>query len=235
MIQSILFDFNGVIIDDEPLWLRAYTDALKEQNIPLTEAQYYEMLGMDDRTFVTTAFEQAGRTLDEAVMRAVIESAAQKHRALVGDDPPLFPGVETFVIAAARDFTIGIVSMACRDEIDYILERANLNGIFSVIVSAENVRACKPDPECYRLAFLLADDARRHSSNKLHRISMSPEECLVIEDSPPGILSARRAGLRTLGVTNTVPEAALRAAGAEVVTHNLADWTTDSVRYVYKS
>jgi beta-phosphoglucomutase len=234
MIQSILFDFNGVIIDDEPLWMRAYTDALKEQNIPLTEEQYFEMLGMDDRTFVSTAFEQAGRPLDEATMRAVIESAAQKHRALVGDNPPLFPGVETFVIAAAREFTIGIVSMASRAEIDYILERANLNGLFSVIVSAENVSACKPDPECYRRAFLLADDARRHhGSNKSHRISMSPEECLVIEDSPPGILSARRAGLRTLGVTHTVSEAALRSAGAEVVTHNLADWTTDSVRYVF--
>lgn len=231
MIQSILFDFNGVIIDDEPLWMRAYTDALGEQNIPLTETQYYEMLGMDDRTFVTTAFEQAARPLDEATMRAVIESASQKHRAMIGDSPPLFPGVETFVKAAARHFTLGVVSMASRREIDYVIERARLGGLFQIIVSAEDVSACKPDPECYNRAFLLADYARRHAAP---RVSMSPEECLVIEDSPPGIQSARRAGLRTLGVTNTVSESALRAAGAEVVTPNLADWTTDTVRYLYK-
>jgi len=59
-------------------------------------------------------------------------------------------------------------------------------------------------------------------------------ECLAIEDAPPGIESARSAGMRTLGVTNTVGEAALRAAGAEVVTHSLSDWTVDAVRLVYR-
>jgi len=58
-------------------------------------------------------------------------------------------------------------------------------------------------------------------------------ECLAIEDSPPGIQSARAAGMRTLGVTNTVSEEALRAAGADVVTKSLADWNVDAVKLVF--
>lgn len=229
MIQTILFDFNGVIIDDEPLHFRAYQTVLKEENVPLTESEYYQSLGMDDQTLVRTVFERAGKSLEEATMRRIIEREAYMHRELIGDTPPLFPGVVTFIKAAARRYTLGLVSMARRDEIDYVLERATLNNAFNVIVSAEDVSQCKPHPECYTRAFQLADNARR----AMRHFSMTPEECLVIEDSPPGIESARRAGMRTLGVTNTVPEAALRAAGADIVTHNLADWTTDAVRHVF--
>jgi beta-phosphoglucomutase-like phosphatase (HAD superfamily) len=61
-----------------------------------------------------------------------------------------------------------------------------------------------------------------------------PRQCLVIEDSPPGIESGKAAGMRTLGVTNTVSEEKLRSAGAEVVTKSLADWTVDTIRHVYE-
>jgi beta-phosphoglucomutase-like phosphatase (HAD superfamily) len=60
-----------------------------------------------------------------------------------------------------------------------------------------------------------------------------PADCLVIEDSPPGIEAARAAGMRTIGVTNTVAETLLRTAGADVVTYNLADWNTDAVQLLF--
>jgi beta-phosphoglucomutase-like phosphatase (HAD superfamily) len=66
------------------------------------------------------------------------------------------------------------------------------------------------------------------------QLPLLPAECLAIEDAPPGIESARAAGMRTLAVTNTVGEEALRAAGAEVVTQSLSDWTVDAVRLVYQ-
>ena len=65
------------------------------------------------------------------------------------------------------------------------------------------------------------------------KLPLLPSECLAIEDSPPGIESARVAGMRTLGITNTVSEDALRAAGAEVVTASLADWTVDAVKLLF--
>jgi HAD superfamily hydrolase (TIGR01509 family) len=229
MIKAILFDFNGVIIDDEPIQLKAYQEVLKDHDISLTEEDYYSSLGMDDLRFVAAAFGRAGKPLPDLVLEDVIQKKSAVHRSLIEDELPLFPGVVTFVKASAREFPLGLVSMARRTEIDYVLERAGLRQSFKVIVSADDVKACKPDPAAYNLAFLAIDQSRRESSG----LSISPNECLVIEDAPPGIEAGRKAGMRTLGVTNTVSEDALRKAGAEVVTQSLSDWTTDAVRHVF--
>jgi len=229
MIEAILFDFNGVIIDDEPLQLKAYQDVLRGEGITLTEQDYFEALGMDDSTFVRFAYARAGQTLDEEMLARVLEQKTALHREMIADELPLFSGVETFIKAAARRFTLGIVSMAGRDDINHVLERAGLSKQFSVIVSAEDVTACKPDPACYRRAFNLLNELPHHAG----QFNLAPHECLVIEDSPPGIQSARAVSLRTLGVTNTVPDHALRAAGADVVTNSLFDWTTDAVYHVF--
>jgi beta-phosphoglucomutase len=229
MIQAILFDFNGVIIDDEPLQLKAMQEALRPEGVALTEKDYYDSLGMDDVTFVRAAFERAGKTAAEEIVTAVIERKAVMHRESFGEELPLFPGVVTFVKALARSYTLGLVSMARRTDIDYVLERAALGGLFTAIVSAEDARACKPDPSCCTRAHELLNEKRGAA-----RVPpLRPEDCLVIEDSPPGIQAARAAGMRTLGVTNTVTESALRTAGAEVVTPSLADWTVDAVRHVF--
>ena len=229
MIRAILFDFNGVIINDEPLQLKAYQETLRPAGISLTERDYYAALGMDDVTFVRTAFERAGRELDDETRRAIIERKTELHRELIRDELPLFPGVVTFVKACARHFLLGIVSMARRTEVVHVLERAALDREFDIIVSAEDVSACKPNPNCYKLA-------RQRLNEKLVAEGDYPlgwSECLAIEDAPPGIEAARAVGMRTLGVTNTVSEEALRAAHADIVTGSLADWTTDAIRHVF--
>lgn len=230
MIQAVFFDFNGVLIDDEPLHMKAYTEALRAEDIELTERDYMDSLGMDDETFVRAAFERAERELTDDAMRRVITNEAARHRELLGDAPPLFPGVVTFTKALSHHYALGLVSMASREQIDYTLRLAKLDGLFSVIVSAEDSRVCKPDPHCYTRALELLNERRARTA---HVLPVRPEECLAIEDSPQGIRSARAAGMRTLGVTNTVPEKALREAGAEVVTGNLADWTADAVHHLY--
>ncbi|HEY6186430.1 MAG TPA: HAD family phosphatase [Pyrinomonadaceae bacterium] len=229
MIQAILFDFNGVIIDDEPLQLQAYREALAAHDIKITDEDYYSLLGADDAAFVRAIFERAGKSLSEETFGAVIEHKSELHRAAISEELPLFPGVVTFIKAAARHHLLGVVSMARRVEIDHVLERAHLDGQFAVVVSTEDVRACKPDPCCYERAFELLNEKRRAA----RELPLLPKECLVIEDSPPGIQSGRAAGMRTLGVTNTVTEEKLRAAGADVVTASLADWTVDAVHHVF--
>ncbi len=229
MIAAIFFDFNGVIIDDEPLQLAAAREVLQAAGVTLSEQDYYDALGMDDVTFFRFAFQRNGRDLDDATLAAVLARFTELHRASVKDELPLFPGLVTFIKAAARHFQLGLVSMARRDYITHVLDRAHLTDLFTVIISAEDVTACKPDPACYTAALQRLNEQRRHNGNQ----PLAPAACLAIEDSPPGIKSARATGLRTLGVTNTVQAAALRAAGAEVVTANLADWTVDAVRHVY--
>ena len=229
MIKAIFFDFNGVIIDDEPLQMAAYQQVLRDHGIDLTESEYYSALGMDDKHFVRAAFERGEKSLTDEVLKIILERKAAHHRKLIENELPLFPGVITFLKAASRHYSLGLVSMATRDEIEYTLNRARLRTLFSVMVSAENVDVCKPAPDCYRIALEKLNEKRRAE----RREPLPASECLVIEDSPPGIESGRQAGMRTLGVTNTVSAEELRTSGAEVVTASLADWTVEAVHHVY--
>ncbi|HEX9424755.1 MAG TPA: HAD family phosphatase [Pyrinomonadaceae bacterium] len=230
MIQAILFDFNGVIINDEPLQMAAYQDVLREHGIELTESDYYGALGMDDKTFVRAAFERGKKELTDDILRLTLEGKAARHRKLIEEELPLFPGAVTFLKATARHYSLGLVSMAMVAEIQYVLDRARLRSLFSAIVSAEEVNVCKPAADCYLIALAKLNEQRRVD----RLLPLRAAECLVIEDSPPGIESGRQAGMRTLGITNTVSEKELRTAGAEVVTASLADWTVDAVRHVFE-
>jgi phosphoglycolate phosphatase/beta-phosphoglucomutase len=228
MIKAIFFDFNGVIIDDESIQMKAYQEVLRGHQIDLTEEWYMSALGMDDRTFVKAMFERAKQPLTDPVLESVLSAKTDLHREMIAE-LPLFPGVVTFLKAAAREFSLGLVSMANKTEVGYVFARANLTPLFSVIVTAEDASVCKPAPDCYLTGLLKLNEKRQHE----RKLPLLAAECLAIEDSPPGIQAARAAGMRTLGITNTVCAEALRAAGAEVVTASLADWTVEAVELLY--
>jgi beta-phosphoglucomutase len=229
MIQAIFFDFNGVIIDDERLQMEAYKEVLHGHGIELTVADYFSALGLDDKGFVRGAFARAGKQLGDDLLKSVLAEKGVIHRKAIEQKLPLFPGVVTFLKATSRHYSLGIVSMATRSEIEYVLDRAGLLALFSVVGSAEDVNACKPAPDCYLAACKKLNEQRRID----RLLPLLANECLVIEDSPPGIRSGKGAGMCTLGVTNTVTEEELRAAGAEVVTSSLADWTVEAVHHVF--
>ncbi len=222
-------DFNGVIINDEPVQMRAYQEILRGEGIDLTEADYFGSLGMDDRTFVAAAFERAGKKADEAKIDTITAAKSAKWKELVADDLPLFDGITGFVEKMSREFSLGIVSMAGRLEIEFVLKKSGLAKYFSTIVSAADVGNCKPDPECFRIGFRQLDAVRTSQGH----LPMTHGECLVIEDSPPGIVGARNADLPALGVTNTVSADELRAAGAWAVATDLRDWMPESIRRVF--
>jgi len=228
MIKAIFFDFNGVIIDDETIQMKAYEQVLSGHEIALTEELYWGALGMDDKTFVRSMFEHAKKPLSDPLLEEVLNAKTDLHRQMI-EELPLFPGVLTFLKAASREFQLGLVSMANIAEVSYVFQRANLMPLFTVIVTAEDASVCKPAPDCYLAGLRKLNEWRQHE----RMLPLLPSECLGIEDSPPGIKAARAAGMRTLGVTNTVSAGELRAAGADVVTKSLADWTTDAVKLVF--
>jgi beta-phosphoglucomutase len=230
MIKAIFFDFNGVIIDDETIQMKAYQEVLRGHQIDLTEEWYMSALGMDDRTFVQAMFERAKKPLTNPVLETVLGAKTDLHRSMIEDELPLFPGVLTFLKSTSRHFSLGLVSMANKVEVGYVFQRANLTPLFEIIVTAEDAAACKPSPDCYLTGLEKLNDKRQRQ----RKLPLLPAECLAIEDSPPGIESARVSGMRTLGVTNTVSEDALRGAGAEVITKSLADWTAETVNLVYQ-
>jgi HAD superfamily hydrolase (TIGR01509 family) len=229
MIKAIFFDFNGVIIDDETIQMKAYQEVLQNHEIALTEELYFGALGMDDKTFVRSMFEHAKKPLTNPVLEKVLGAKTDLHRQMIEDQLPIFPGVLTFLKAAAREFEVGLVSMADKAEVGYVFQRAHLTPLFSVIVTAEDASVCKPDPECYLAGLTKLNEKRQHE----RKLPLLASECLGVEDSPPGIRAARAAGMKTLGITNTVTAEALREAGADVVTPSLADWTVDAVKRLY--
>ena len=222
-------DFNGVIIDDEPVQMAAYQEILKPEGIEMTEDDYLSCLGMDDRTFVLAAYKRADKKVDRAKVEQIVAAKSAKWKEKVSADLPLFEGIGGFIEKMSHDFTLGIVSMSRRHEIDFVLQKSGLGKFFSTIVSAENVAKCKPDPECFRLGFRQIDAVRTSRGH----LPMTHGECLVIEDSPPGVEGARNADIPTLGVTNTVSAGQLRAAGAGAVAVDLRDWMPDSIRLIF--
>jgi HAD superfamily hydrolase (TIGR01509 family) len=229
MIKAILMDFNGVIINDEPLHMKAYQDVLKAESIEMTEEEYYSCLGMDDKAYIKAAFERADKKCTDEKVSEIMDAKTAKWRELVDGEVPLFDGVENFIRKMENDFALGIVSMARREEIEYILDKTGLRDSFLIIISAEDISKHKPDPECYLEGFNQLDAAR----TALGRNPIVHKDCLVIEDAPQGIEAGRNAGLKTLGVTNTVEEKRLRDAGADSVTHSLYDWMPDSIKRVF--
>lgn len=229
MIKAIFFDFNGVIIDDERIHLRAYREILQEHNVELSDDDYFKCLGMDDVAFTRAAFTRVGREVDDEIKRAIIDREHELHRTIIEAEVPFAPGIITFMKEVSRHFALGIVTMAELSEIEHVLGPPDLLRYYSVIVTAQPGLNHKPAPDCYRRALELLNEKRR----KNRELPLLSNECVVIEDSPPGVEGARAAGMRALAVTNTVDESLLRAAGADVVTRSLADWNADAVRHVF--
>ncbi|MBL8181847.1 MAG: HAD family phosphatase [Blastocatellia bacterium] len=229
MIKAILFDFNGVIIDDEPVQMRAYQEVLKEHGIDLSEEDYLASLGMDDHTFVRNAFKVKGLPEPNGKTDEIVDAKFAKWKESVTSKLPLFEGIENFVEKCSREFALGIVSMATRREIDHVLEMSGMAKHFSTIVSSEHVVNCKPDPECFRIGFREIDAVRIAQGH----LPMVHEDCLVIEDTPPGVKAAIGADLQALGVTNTVSADELRNAGARAVAKDLRDWMPESIRRIF--
>jgi beta-phosphoglucomutase len=229
MIKALLLDFNGVVIDDEPIQQAVYGELLAADGVALTEEMYYSRLGMDDKTFVASVLEEAGKPAGADRVLELTTAKTQRWREKVASELPLFPGVENFIRKSSQEFALGLVSMSKREEIDFVLETAGLTECFPVIISSEEVENCKPDPECYRKGFEQVDlyrIARGH-------LPMTHGECVVIEDSPAGVMAGRRADLQVLGVTNTVSANKLRKAGANWIAKDLNDWFPASIRLAF--
>jgi len=202
---------------------------LAAEGVSLTDEEYFPCLGMDDPAFVRAAFMRAQKPLDAETTLRLIKREHELHRQFIKEDLPVSSGVVAFIKEAARHYPLGIVSMAEREEIDHVLNLAHLSGQFSVFVTAEPGRAHKPAPDCYQRALALLNQQRRED----RKLPLLPHECVVIEDAPPGIQSARTAGMHTIGVTSTVSGRELRSAQAEVVTPSLSDWNTDAVHHLF--
>ena len=210
MLRALIFDFNGIIVDDEPIHFRLFQRVLGEEGIRLTEEAYYaRYLGFDDRGAFTTGFEENQRSLGDAKLAELIARKAVYYQDAIRNHVAIFPGVKNLITSVAASLPLAVASGALRQEIETILAGAGLLIYFKAIVSAKDVERGKPEPEIF-LKALAALNAQGTGTN------IAPGDCLVIEDSKEGIRGARNAGMKCLAVTNSHPAELLKDADAIV-------------------
>jgi beta-phosphoglucomutase len=202
-MRAAIFDFDGVLVNSEPLHFSALRSALAETGIGITRDEYDQLyLAYDDRGAIRLAFEHHGRAIELDRLHEVALRKAEIFEELL-PTVPLFPGAAALVRTLAREVPLAIASGARREEIEAILEGGGLRDAFQAIVGADDVTRGKPDPEPYL----------RAAARLLSRVpDLKPEECVAFEDSMPGIAAARSAGMRVVAVTNSYPAEKLRAA-----------------------
>jgi HAD superfamily hydrolase (TIGR01509 family) len=208
-LRAIIFDFNGVIADDETTHFLAFQQALAEDGLALTKDEYYgAYLGMDERTCTAALVRSATGRHDSAREQRIAERKASLFKSLTETHKPsLFPGVVEFVQRAATRYRLAIASGGRRRQIELALRGTPIEKSFVALVAAEDTPIGKPDPAMYRLVLARINETEPHP----HPV-IQPAECLVVEDSLAGIQSALAAGMRVVGLATTYPTDQLTAA-----------------------
>jgi beta-phosphoglucomutase len=212
---ATLFDFDGVLVDSEPVHLAAYNDVLAAHGVVITEREYVDRyLALDDAGVFRAVLSRGGHeTLREEDVRALVAAKNPRFMARFAEGFRVFPGAPELVARRAARGPVAIVSGALQNEIVFALEKMGVRGAVGCIVSADRAPTSKPDPG----PFLLALEELRRSD--------APERAVAIEDSTGGVTAAKRAGLRCVAVTHSYPAASLLAAGADAAVPDLASIT----------
>lgn len=217
---AVIFDFDGVLVNSEPLHFYAFHQVLQKEKIEVTEAEYYqELLGMNDRDSFKLIFQKRSQPLEPGVLLRLL---AHKNEAMMDliyrrQIRPL-PGVEQFVRSLWRRCPLAICSGARTEEIDATLTGLALRDCFTVVVGADDFPSGKPDPRIYHHTLRLLQARSPHA--------LTPQTCLVVEDSPAVIQRLKPEGFPVLAVTNSRPADTL--AAADWVVHDLEPATVSA-------
>lgn len=197
--EAVIFDFDGVIADTEPLHYEALRTVLRDHRIPIGWRDYVDRcMGLDDRDAFREAFRAGGRELDDRALSDLVASKSRVFREVIRRGVrPCAGAIDAIASLHTAGVPLAISSGALRCDIVPILVRLDLTACFHTIVAADDVRKSKPDPEPYARAF-----------RRLHRRYPSvstPDKSLAVEDTPAGIRSAKAVGLRVLAVEGSHP------------------------------
>jgi beta-phosphoglucomutase len=215
--EAVLFDFDGILVDSEPMHYRAFTEVLDPLGMGFPWKEYVEIyMGFDDRDAFREAFRTKGIDLDDANLAGLVAAKSRAFRDGLRNGVNAYPGAVPMIESLrAAGRPLALCSGALRSDIEPILAQLGIPRCFDVIVSTDDVRRSKPDPESYALAF--ARLAERHPA-----LLTVPGKSIAVEDTPAGIRSAKGAGLRVLAVTNSYGAGELAEA----------DWIADSLKNV---
>lgn len=213
--SAVIFDFDGIIADTEPLHYKAMQEALEPEGMGYPWKDYVGMyIGFDDRDAIRERYKNAGKKLgDDKLKDLVARKAAAFLRIAKTAGAKTYPGVVELITSLSGRKPVAVCSGALRQDIDPILHNLGIPAAFDVIVTADEVEKSKPDPACYSLTV-------QRLQRKFPDAGITPKSCLAIEDTPTGVQAAKAAGLRVVAVTNSHGRDKL--FGADRIVHSVA-------------
>ncbi|MCE1227198.1 MAG: HAD family phosphatase [Geobacteraceae bacterium] len=209
--DAVIFDFDGVIVDTEPIHYQVFQQILEPLGMGYTWQEYTDTyMGFDDRDAFREAFRTAGKELSDDTLQTLISQKASMFEQVVTQGVVPYPGVvELIKELSAHGIPLAISSGALRSDILPILEQLDIKRYFSHIVTADDVPQSKPHPASYLKAkdlLVISFPAQLTPSSLIY----------AIEDTPAGIQSAKGAGLSVAAVTNSYPAQKLELADIKV-------------------
>jgi HAD superfamily hydrolase (TIGR01509 family) len=201
-LKAVLFDFNGVVLDDERIHQQIVVEMLAQEDLNLSLEDFqHHCLGRSDRACFQDIFASQGQPLNAFQLRRLLTLKAKAYQQYLGalETLPLFAGLRELVEALLRaELKLAIVSGARRAEVQMVLQRTGLVPAFSVTITSEDVKKSKPDPAGYELAV-------KRLNRKFPALNLTVGDCLAIEDSFAGIQAAKQAQISVVGVAHTFP------------------------------
>ncbi len=229
MLKAVLFDFNGVIVNDEPLHEKLIDQLLIEENLRPKPGEFRQVcLGRSDRACIQELFANRGRVLTDSMLDTLISRKAKAYRQELEalNEIPSYPGLQDLIFnIRANQLKMAVVSGALRSEIELVLDRLQLKEGFAAIVAGDDGVASKPEPDGYLLAVARLNQL-------FPELNLQPENCLAIEDTFAGLTAAKQARIPVVGVANTYPFHMLQRRANWTVDY-LSDLELDRVRQVY--
>lgn len=204
--KAVIFDLDGVMIDSEPLHIEAWKVLFARHAIEVAEEEYLHGIGMLDADWIRYLFERRGTQADPEWWQ---NAKREVYRDILARNIRPFAGVAALVRRLHREFRLGLASSSWRENLDTVLDAMGLRHCFRVLTGKEDVARHKPDPEAYL--------------RTAQRLGVPPSACTVVEDSILGVRAATAAGMRCIGVTNSLPAERLGEAGLVVASLEDAD------------
>lgn len=184
MIDSVIFDMDGVLLDSIPQHREAFTEVFRENGVEISVDDFIEVSGMTTPDIIRNIAEKHGKRID---VERMSEEKDRKAIEKISADMKIFDGVhEVIENLKSNGFRIGFASSSDRSVIGHFMEKGGLKGMFDSVVMGIDLHRSKPDPE----VFLLAAE----------RMGSKPETSAVVEDARNGIIAAKRAGMKCVAV-----------------------------------